>query len=226
MTTNRFVGWPLPVALLFALTVASACTQTHDTCDDVAGFRTHITTEITGIESVAAFRLDPSTGALGAIDQFNGSELSNLTIELSFSWIDEEHRFRAPNTFVTSFLDWLMPTAVACSLAPAGDDFKSIIKSINIYSDIDLTDELTAGQELNGLFAATGMMQESKTLFEAIESDSLISAKNYSLRKARLGAIVDPMVISPGTHVFTISITLDDGQSFEVRTPEFLVSGF
>jgi|GEM_PF-2356813 len=210
---------------LLVLATASACTESHDTCDDVAGFRTHVTTEITGIDTVAIGKRDPNTGVLEAVDQTRGSEFSNLEIELAFSWRDEEHRFRAPNTFVTSFVEWLFPTANACSLASVEDDFKAYITNINLFSDSDLNTDLAAGQELNAVFEAKDMMQSSRTLYEAGESGSLQSSKRYTIRPAFFNGVLAANSIEPSTHVLTISITLDDGRSLEVRTPEFLLTG-
>jgi len=105
------------LALGLALIISSACTQTGDSCDDLEGTVTHSTTELTAIESVSVVRRNPIDGSVEAVDQISGSEFSNLSIEFSMSWIEEQHRFRAPSTIIQSAFNWLISPSMACSLA-------------------------------------------------------------------------------------------------------------
>lgn len=203
----------------------SACTVSSDSCDDLDGTITHTVTELTSIESASVLKRDPISSVLEAIDQFNGTEFSNLIIEVELSWIEEQHRFRAPSTFIQSLLNWFISPVMACSLTPYYEDYQPAVTSIEIYSDSDLNGNFIAGSNLAKVFAATGVMSGNSTLLTASENGGLLSVRKYSLGAAWLDGVLATTPVTPNVHIFTIMITLDDGRAFEIRTPEVLLSG-
>lgn len=210
------------MALLVA--VLGACTQSHDTCDDVAGYHTHTITEITGIDAASILQRNPDTQGLEAIDQFTGTNFSNLVIEVDLSWTAEEHRFRATNTFIMSMLDWFIPPAHACSLAPFYEDFEPRVSSVEIFSDSDLNQAFPAGSDLSTVFKLTpAPVITDGAIYSAIEADPL-SSRAYTFTPALTN---DALVAIPDTgvaHIFTIMLNLADGRTFEIRTNEVRIN--
>jgi len=211
--------------IVVLIPMLSACTQTSDSCEDLEGTITHTTTELTGIDSVAVFRRNSVDGVEQAIDQINGTEFSNLSIKITLSWIEEQHRFRATNTIIQSALNWFISPSMACSLAPYYEEFQPKVSKIELFSDSDLSDEFIAGEDLSSVFTTTEISGVSGNLVEATEDGTLVPARKYSLSPAwkdgRL--IVEPLI--PKTHGFSILVTLDDGRVFEKQAPVVLISG-
>ena len=203
----------------------SSCTFSSDSCDGLEGRITHSVTEITGIKSASVFKRNSNSSVIEAVDQFNGAEFSNLIIEIELSWIEEQHRFRAPATFNQSLLSWFISPAVACTLAPYYEDFQPAVTSVEVYSDNDLNGDFVAGSDLTNVFAATGMMGGNSTLLEAAENNGLLSARSYSLQSEWQDGVLATTPVIPKAHIFTIMITLDNGRAFEIRTPDVLLSG-
>lgn len=216
-----------PTYLCIALlaTTLSSCSQTIDSCDDLAGTITHTVTQITGIEAASVFTRNSSSNALEAIDQFNGSEFSNLVINLNLSWIEEQHRFRTPNTTTQSWLDWFVAPAMACSLVPFEDYYEPSVSRIEIYSDGDLNNDFLAGSNLAGAFTDPSVISDNMTLFDASENGVLLSNRLYSLVPAWSNGALAAAPETPAIHIFTIMVALSDGHTFEIRTPEVLISG-
>ncbi len=214
----------LSFALITTLSIAS-CSQSDDSCSDLEGKITHTSTEITGIESASVFKRSTNSNVVEAVDQFNGTEFSNLIIEIKLSWIEEQHRFRATNTFIQSFLDWFISPVMACTLAPYYEDYQPAVSSLQIFSDSDVNENYAAGSDLAQLFSANGMMGESTSLLEATNNGTLASARTYSLEPAWVGGELATAPTTPNEHIFTIMISLEDGSTFEIRTPEVLLSG-
>lgn len=214
----------LSFALIATLSIFS-CSQSDDSCSDLEGTITHTTTEITGIESAIILKRSANSNVIEAVDQFNGTEFSNLIIDIELSWIDEQHRFRESNTFIQSFLDWIISPSMACTLPPYYEDYQPALSSLQIFSDSDLNENYLAGSDLSALFAARGMMGESNSLLEATNSGSLASSKAYSLEPAWIGGELATGPMTPNEHIFTIMISLGDGSTFEIKTPEVLLSG-
>ena len=216
----------LTLCCFFVITLSVVgCTQTDDSCDDLKGTITHTTTEITGINSATAFNRISTSGATAVVDQVNGTEFSNLIIELDLSWIEEVHRFRETNTFNTSLLDWFISPASACSLAPFYDDYQPAVTGIQIFSDSDFNALYTTGTDLTPLFSATGLMGDSTSISKANINGTLLSSRAYLLEPAWVDGELVAIPSTPQQHIFTIMITLTDGQAFEIRTPEVLISG-
>lgn len=217
-----------------------ACTQSGDSCDDLVGIVTHSTIEITGIESTSLFRrvpvsntpdsnfpdsATPDSAVLEAVDQTSGTEFSNLVIDLRLSWIEEQHRFRAPSTFIQSMLDWFVSPAIACSLAPLNDDYQPAVSRIDIYSDSDFNDDFPAGSNLTEVFRAIGELDENNFAFAGgADNDTFRSARNYRVEPLWRDGVLATTPVTPSMHIFTILITLDDGRAFEVRSDEILIS--
>ncbi len=214
----------LSLVLITSLT-AAGCSQSDDSCDDLNGTITHTTTEIVGIESASVLKRNTVTNALEAVDQINGTEYSNLIVDLKLSWVEEQHRLGSTNTFIQSFLNWLIPPAMACSLAPYYEDYQPAVSTLQIISDSDFNEIYTAGSDLTQLFIANGMMGESDSLFEANSNGALASARTYSLQPAWINGELAAIPTTPTEHIFTIMISLDDGSAFEFRTPAVLLSG-
>jgi hypothetical protein len=213
-------------AILIGTLTASCSGGTGSTsCDDLRGVLTHTVTEITGIESSSAFKQIPDTGALESVDQTNGTEFSNLIIELETSWIAEQHRLDAPSTIIQSFLNWIIPSALACSLIPPYEEFQPTVTSINIFSDSDFNADLTAGSDLSVAFEITELAQEGDSFHTLPNSEILASARAYSLRALWEGDALVATPITPENHVFTITLTLADGRAYTIRTAELLLSG-
>jgi len=212
-------------AMVMIIPLLSACSQSSDSCEDLEGTITHTTTELTGIDSVSVIRRASVDGVEQAVDQINGTEFSNLSIEISLSWTEEQHRFRANNTIIQSALNWFISPSVACSLVPYYEEYQPGVSNIEILSDSDLSDELIAGQDLSRFFTTTEISGDSGNLVEANENFALLSARQYSLTPAWKNGrlIVEPTV--PKTHVFSILFTLSDGRVFEKQTPAVLISG-
>ncbi len=211
--------------VLIATLVTSGCGQSHDSCDDLKGTVTHTTTEIVGIESASVFKRSAMTSTLEAVDQTNGTEFSNLIIEINLSWIEEQHRLGSTNTLIQSFLNWLVPPVMACSLVPYYEDYQPAVSNIQIISDNDINENYTAGTDLTPLFATSGMMGESGSLFEANNNQTLASARTYSLEPAWIDGVLATIPTTPNQHIFTLMISLEDGRAFEIRTPAVLLSG-
>ena len=214
----------LSFVLITTLSIVS-CSQSDDSCSDLEGTITHTTTEITGIESASILKRSANSNVIEAVDQFNGTEFSNLIINIELSWIDEQHRFRENNTFIQSLLDWFVSPAMACTLVPYYEDYQPAVSSLQIFSDSDVNENYPTGSDLSELFAAGGMMGESNSLFEATNSGSLASSKAYSLEPTRIGGELVTAPMTPNEHIFTIMISLEDGSAFEIKTPEVLLSG-
>lgn len=201
------------------------CSQHDDSCSDLAGTITHTSTEITGIGSISVFKRNTNASTIEAIDQFTGTEFSNLIIELNLSWVEEQHRFRQTNTFMQSFLDWFVSPVMACSLAPYYEEYQPGVSSIQVFSDSDFNQDYTAGTDLTSLFAAAEMMGASNSLLDANDNNSLLSARTYSLEPVWLDGELVTRPTTPSSHIFTIMISLSDGSAYEIRTPELLLSG-
>lgn len=214
----------LSFALVTALSIAS-CTQNDDSCSDLEGRITHTTTEITGIESASVLKRSANSNVIEAVDQFNGTEFSNLIIDVELSWTEEQHRFRENNTFIQSFLGWFISPVMACSLAPYYEDYQPAVSSLQVFSDTDVNDDYLAGSDLSELFAANAMMGDSNSLLEASNNGTLLSAKTYTLEPAWIGGELISAPTTPNEHRFTIVISLLDGSTFEGTTPEVLLSG-
>lgn len=213
--------------LLFLVPLAVlACTQSGDSCDGSEGRITHSDIEITGVKSISLLaRLSESSGPdqLDQLGQFDSGGFSNLVIDLQLSWIEEQHRFRAPNTFIQSMLDWFVPAAMACSFVPYYERYQPAVSSIDIYSDSDFNGEFPAGSNLALIFSDAEATDDNNwTLFEAAENDALRPARSYRLEPAMLDGNLVGAPLTPSMHVFTILVTLDDGQAFEIRSEEVL----
>jgi len=214
----------LSFALITTLSIVS-CSQSNDSCSDLEGTITHTTTESTGIESALIIKRSANSNVIEAVDQFNGTEFSNLIIEIELSWIDEQHRFRENNTFFQPFLDWFTSPVMACTLAPYYEDYQPAVFSLQIFSNSDVNENYPSGSDLSVLFAASGMMGESNSLLEATNNGSLASSKAYSLEPAWIDGELATAPMTPNEHIFTIIISLEDGSTFEIKTPELLLSG-
>ena len=216
------------LAVVLVGSIVSGCssgTGDVDSCADLQGVITHTVTEITGIESVAVYKRIPDSGAFESVDQFNGSEFSNLIIEIQSSWSAEQHRLSAPTTTVTSFLDWLIPPAMACTLLPHYEEYQPTVSNISIYSDSDFNSRFVAGTNLSSIFKATGLIHGNGSLIDDTVNGTVVSAREYSLGPAWIdGALVEAPA-TPSSHVFTITITLNDGRAYTIRTPEVLLTG-
>lgn len=210
---------------IFAGVLLSACSSAINSCDDLEGIVTHTVTEITGIKSASVLKRNSTTGVSEAVDQFNGTEFSNLSIEIVSSWVAEQHRFSAPTTLIQSLSNWLISPAMACTLAPYYEEYQPGISNISIYSDNDFNTDLVAGLDLSAAFAAIGLMGSSGSLIDASKNSSLLSAREYSLQPAWQDDILVATPATPNIHVFTVTITLSDGHAYSIRTPEVLLSG-
>lgn len=213
------------IAIVLAGVLSSACTSSSDSCDDLEGYITHTVTELTGIESASVLKYNANTGVSESVDQLSGTEFSNLSIEVELSWVAEQHRFRAPNTFIQSLLNWFIPPAMACSLAPFHEDYQPVVVDISIHSDNDLNADFVAGTNLSTVFEAADLMTASNSLQEASDLGNLLSARVYSLRPTWQNGALTTTPTTPSTHVFTITVTMNDGRAYSMRTPEFLLSG-
>jgi len=213
------------IPLAFITTLLSSCSQSGDSCDDLEGVVTSTLIELTGLKSATVFQRTADSTELVAIDPTIGTDFSNLQIDLEFSWIAEQQRFRAPSTFLQSALTWIISPAMACTLSPFTENYEPAINSIEVFSEADFNDSFTAGTNLASVFAANGFTGESSTLLEASNSNNLLSSRSYSLTPSYS---VDELVAIPAlprTHIFTVIVTLDNGQAFETRTTEVLLSG-
>jgi len=182
-------------------------------------------TELTDIDSAAVMRRDPVDNVVEAVDQINGVEFSNLSIDITLSWIEEQHRFRAPSILIQSALDWLISPGMACTLAPYYEDYQPKVSGIEIYSDSDLNDEFISGKDLSGVFTTNEISGDSGNLYHANESSSVLSARKYSLTPAWQEGELVTKPVTPKSHTFTILIAMDDGRVFEKRAPVVLISG-
>lgn len=229
LTTARKYQGPdkLTVTLtsLCLMLILSACTTSSDSCEGLEGTVTRTEIEITGIDTIAVVKRIPESGVIEAVNEFNGSEFSNLSIELVLSWEAQEHRFRAPSTFIQSLLDWLAPAAHACTLVPPYDDYQPAVVGISVLSDTEFNADYPAGSDLAPLFTAQGLMSGNNTLSEASESEGLRSATAYALQAAMADGVLAASPVTPATHVFTLLIMLDDGRMYEVQTAAVLLSG-
>lgn len=212
------------LALIMSFAVVG-CSQSDDSCSDLEGTITHSTIEITGIESASVFKRNDNSNVLEAVDQSNGTEFSNLIVGIELSWNEEEHRFRATNTFLQSFLDWFIAPVMACSLAPYYEEYQPDVSNLQIFSDSDINADYVAGADLTRLFTATDAMSGSNLLVEDADGGSIESARSYLLEPAWMGGELTTIPTTPSQHIFTIIISLDDGRAFETRTPEVLLSG-
>lgn len=214
----------LSLAFIVSL-AAGGCDNTSDTCSDLAGSITHSTIEITGIEATSVFRQSDNSNVLEAVDQFNGTEFSNLIVRIELSWSEEQHRFREANTFLQSFLNSLVKPVMACTLPPYYEEYQPVVSDLQIYSDSDLSADYTAGSDLSQLFIASGSIGDSTSLSESSEVGSIVSARSYSLRPRWVGGNLVTNPTTPSQHIFTIMISLADGRSFEIRTTEVVLLG-
>jgi len=201
------------------------CGQTYNSCSDLEGTITHSTIEITGIESASIFKLSEESNALEAVDQFNGTEFSNLIIEIDLSWIDEQHRLNTTNTIIQSFLDWFLSPTMACSLIPYYEEYQPAVSDLQIYSDNDFNADYIAGSDLTQLFTATDSTSGSNLFVDNANGISILSARSYTLQSVWMGRELATIPTTPRVHVFTINVSLEDGRAFEIRTPAVLLSG-
>ncbi len=163
---------------------------------------------------------------LEVVNQTEGSAFSNLVVDVQLSWIEEQHRFRAPSTFIQSMLDWFVPPVMACTLVPFFDDYQPAVSRIDISSDSDFNDDYPAGSNLAGIFRAAGSLEDNnRSLLEAAEGGTFRSARRYQLEPVWVDGVLATTPVTPRLHTFTILITLDDGRAFEVRSDEILISG-
>lgn len=216
-TARMRKGNQITVAVL--LLTVSACISSTDSCDDLAGTITHTVTEITGIESTSILRKNPNSDTLSAVDQSSGVEFSNLVIQIDLSWIEEEHRFRAPNTFIESMLGWFVSPVLACSLAPYYEAYQPTVTNIEIYSDSDISEALIAGSNLAPIFNINGITDESNTSINGFEENEFVSARSYLIEPAYTDGELVVIPTTPNRHIFTIMIMLNDGRALEIRTP-------
>lgn len=213
------------VAPAFLSVVLCACTQSSDSCDDLKGIITHSTIEVTGLQSVTIKSTNSETAENMAVDQNIGTAFSNLSISIDLSWIEEEHRFRATNTFLYSLLGWFLSPAVACSLPGYYEEYTSQVKTIGIFSDNDFNSEFIAGTDLATLFSVEDAFEISASLATVNDNNSLRAARSYLLRPTWLNGQLVSLPVVPNSHIFTVSVTLNDGRRFELRTSEFLIAG-
>lgn len=208
------------------LLVLSSCTETTDSCDDLVGTITHSVVEITDIKSVTPLKRNTSENTLEAIDQVAGSDFSNLVIDIQLSWNEEQHRFRAPSTFIFSALGWLIPSAYACTLQPYRTDYQPVVTSLQIYSDADFNDNYIAGSDLSPLFT-TSLINSAgiDSLSAAHGNGELLSKRSHSLIPARTEGNLAAIPSVPNVHTFTFMLGLNNGHIHEFRTSSFLLSG-
>jgi len=204
----------------------SACAGSDDSCDGLEGTITHSDIEITGVKSASVFKRNSDGTVAETVDQVSGVEFSNLSIDIDLSWIEEQHRFREPNTFIQSALAWFVAPAMACSFPPYFENFQPGVSNIEVYSDSDINDEILAGTDLSALFTTSQLSYDSDSnLTEASENGSLLSARSYSLYPASTSELFSATSVTPEVHTFTIFLALDDGRTFEIQTPAVLISG-
>ncbi|MFK8078180.1 MAG: hypothetical protein AB8B84_16490 [Granulosicoccus sp.] len=213
-------------ATILLLILSSCAETTTDSCDDIIGTITHSVVEITDIESALPLKRNTSENTLEAIDQVTGTDFSNLLVDIQLSWNEEQHRFRAPSTFIQSALDWLIAPAYACTLQPYYIDYQPVVTSIQIYSDADFNGEYIAGYDLSPLFT-TSLVNNAgyESLSEAQGNGKVLSERTYSLYPARIEGNLVAIPTTPTIHSFTILLALDDGRVHEFRTSSFLLSG-
>ena len=209
----------------FVTSVINGCTQSSDGCDGLEGYHTHSVIEITGIESASVYTRAADTGTLVATDQANGTDFSNLVIQVDMSWIEEQHRFRAPSTFLQSLSDWFISPAMACSMPPYHEDYQPAVISIEIHSDSDLNADYLAGEELNEILTITGVSHHDNMSEELADSADPLSARRYWLQAEQQDGEAAVIPDTPSTHIFTVMVSLEDGRVFEIRTPAILLSG-
>lgn len=209
---------------LLALTVLFGCGQSDDSCDDLVGSITHSTVEITGIEVTDAYRRSPDNGVLEAVNQIDGVEFSNLVLTTRFLWVEEQHRYQSPNTFIQSLLDKLVAPAQACSLAVVRDSYEPVISDIKIYSDTDFSAEHTAGDDLSTLFKISGGIGDLSLGNSVAISPQMINERSLSLEALWVDGLLPVVPITPRTHRFTLMIVLEDGRAFETQVSEVLLS--
>lgn len=208
------------------LLILSSCTETTDSCDDLVGTITHSVIEITDIESALALKRNTSDNTLEAIDQFAGSDFSNLLIDIQLSWNEEQHRFRAPSTFLQSALAWLIPSAYACTLQPYYTDYQPVVTSIQIYSDTDFNENYIAGSDLSPIFTTSLVNNAGLDSLSAAQGNgALLSERAHSIYPARIEGNLAAIPTIPAVHTFTILLALDNGRVHEFRTSSFLLSG-
>jgi hypothetical protein len=114
---------------------------------------------------------------------------------------------------------------MACTLAPQYEEYQPTVSNINIYSDSDFNSRFVAGTDLSSIFKATGQMNGNGSLIDAAQNGTSLSAREYSLGPAWIDEALVETPITPNSHVFTITITLDDGRAYTIRTPEVLLTG-
>lgn len=208
----------------FSLVIAS-CSFSSDSCEDQEGLVTHSTIEITGVDAVALFKRNSERDGLRAVDENNGTEFSNLVIDVDLAWTEEQHRFRATNTFIYSLLNWFVSPAVACTFPPYYEEFTPAVSNISIHSDTDINENYIAGSDLISLFSVIGVSGENNNLTQTPEDGVFFSAKSYFIEPAYIDGLLVTTPVTPADHVFTVIITLDDGKAFEVRFPEVPLTG-
>lgn len=208
------------------LLVLKACTETTDSCDDLVGTITHSVVEITDIKSATPLKRNTSENTQQAIDQIAGSDFSNLVIDIQLSWNEEQHRFRAPSTFIHSALGWLIPSAYACTLQPYRTDYQPVVTRLQVYSDADFNENYIAGTDLSALFT-TSLINSAgiDSLSAAKGNGELLSERSHSLFPARTEGNLAAIPSIPKIHTFTILLGLNNGRIHEFRTSSFLISG-
>jgi len=196
-----------------------------NSCYDLIGVVTHSDIEITGIKSVSLTTISLSNQELNNFEPLEVTDFSNLQILLEMSWIEEQHRLSAPSTIIQSMVNWFISPAAACSLVPRYEEFQPKIVSIEIYSETDFNETLIAGSNLAEFFHFTPLDLFEDRSVSAPSENSISTARSYRINPAWKNGTLIASPDTPKTHVFNITVILDNGHIYEARSPEFLISG-
>jgi len=197
-----------------AALVLSSCTPGGPDCPDVTGLVSHYEVELSGIESILVRDRTQTTN--NDAESIEVSE-SNLFIDINLSHTEEPRYYASSGSAPSSIVDWFIKPAMACSPLHFEDEFTPLVTSVTIHSDSDFNESFIAGSDLSSLFKESYNSIIYDSLSEA-NIGELNSARNYRLEPIWLTAEQSSQPVTPRAHIFTISVTLNDGRSFEMRT--------
>ncbi len=228
MNTRRknLVNMSLGVLGAIALT---SCSDSADECgpfDTTESVQTIITTDL---RSVRVFLEDENSQNNSMVQTNSETQASLDDIK-----IQVEMEFNAtPITTSTSnisrtLLDWILPSAHACSPPFQRGDVQSMLRTIDIFSAADIGADYPAGESLTSLFSVTETAVDdvyygstgpmNTTPMQDLDNGSMPMMLSFTIKRSDAIALTPDASAEPYIHRFTVAVELESGMAFSMES--------
>lgn len=209
---------------------AIALTSCSDSAEECGPFDTTESVQVvtsTGLRSVRVFMDDGSSqnNSMVQTDSETQASIDDIEIRVEMEF-DATPLATSRSNISRSLLDWILPSAHACSPPFQRGDVQSLLQTIDIFSVADLGADYLAGESLNSLFSVTetalddvfyGSAGPLDTIaMQNLDNGSLPMMLSFIVQRSDTIDLIPDASAEPNIHRFTVAVELENGMAFSM----------